>query len=52
MFDAVHRGDLLEEVALERHERLTELTMRLLNDRASRPMAWKIAREHAWALFR
>jgi predicted nucleic acid-binding protein len=45
---AVHRGDLTEEVALHRHERLTEIRMRLLGDRVSRRTAWKIAREHGW----
>ena len=49
LFDAVQRGDLTEEVALERHERLTEPQMRLLNDRVSRRTAWKIAREQGWA---
>lgn len=49
LFDAVQRGELAEDVALERHERLTELRMRLLNDRVSRRTAWKIAREQGWA---
>lgn len=45
---AVYHGDLPEEVALRRHERLTELKMRLLGDRVSRRTAWKIAREQGW----
>lgn len=45
---AVHHGELTEEVALQRHERLTELKMRLLGDRVSRRTAWKIARQHGW----
>jgi predicted nucleic acid-binding protein len=45
---AVRSGDLAEEVALQHHERLTELKMRLLGDRVSRRTAWRIAREHAW----
>lgn len=49
LFDAVQRGELTEPVALERHERITELKMRLLNDRVSRRTAWKIAREQGWA---
>ena len=49
LFAAVQRGDLTEEVALERHQRLTELKMRLLNDRVSRRTAWTIAREQGWA---
>ena len=35
-------------MALARHERLTQLKMRLLGDRVSRRTAWKIAREHGW----
>src|SRR5215208_965638 len=46
--DAVRSGDLTEDLALEHHERLTELKMRLLGDRVSRRTAWKIAREQGW----
>ena len=45
---AVRHGELAEAVALQRHERLTELKMRLLGDRVSRRTAWKIARQHGW----
>lgn len=45
---AVRSGEITEEVALQRHERLTELKMRLLGDRVSRRTAWKIARQHGW----
>ncbi|WP_029137932.1 type II toxin-antitoxin system VapC family toxin [Nakamurella lactea] len=45
---AVRRGDIAERIALQRHDRLTELKMRLLGDRVSRRTAWKIAREHGW----
>ncbi len=45
---AVRHGDITEEVALQRHERLTEMKMRLLGDRVSRRTAWKIAREQGW----
>jgi predicted nucleic acid-binding protein len=48
LFAAVRDGEITEEVALERHERLTETKMRLLGDRVSRRTAWKIAREHGW----
>ncbi len=48
LFAAVRRGDLPEPVALQHHERLTELKMRLLGDRVSRRTAWKIAREQGW----
>ncbi|WP_341361109.1 hypothetical protein V5H98_08525 [Georgenia sp. M64] len=44
----VRRGARTEKEALERHERMTELRMRLLGDRVSRRMAWQIAREHGW----
>jgi predicted nucleic acid-binding protein len=45
---AVRDGEITEEVALQRHERITELKIRLLGDRMSRRTAWKIAREHGW----
>jgi predicted nucleic acid-binding protein len=48
LFEAVRRGDLDENDALRQHERLTELKMRLLGDRVSRRVAWKIAREQGW----
>lgn len=49
LLQAVRNGELTEAEALQRHERLTELKMRLLGDRVSRRTAWKIAREHDWA---
>ena len=49
LLEAVRQGDLTEELALEYHERLTELKMRLLGDRVSRRTAWRIAREQDWA---
>jgi predicted nucleic acid-binding protein len=45
---AVRGGEITEEIALQRHERLTEIKMRLLGDRVSRRTAWKIAREYGW----
>ena len=48
LLTAVRAGEITEDVALQRHERLTELKMRLLGDRVSRRTAWKIAREHGW----
>ena len=48
LLEAVHGGDLTEEVALQHHERLTELKMRLLGDRVSRRTAWRIARQQDW----
>ena len=48
LLEAVNRGELTEDVALQHHERLTELKMRLLGDRVSRRTAWRIAREQGW----
>jgi hypothetical protein len=45
---AVASGDMTEQTALEHHERLTEMKMRLLGDRVSRRTAWRLAREHRW----
>jgi hypothetical protein len=45
---AVRRGELTEPVALQHHERITELKMRLLGDRVSRRTAWTIARAQGW----
>ena len=45
---AVQRDELTDAVALERHERLTVLKMRLLGDRVSRRTAWNIARDQGW----
>lgn len=44
----VQSGTRSEAEALERHERMTEIKMRLLGDRVSRRTAWQIAREHRW----
>jgi predicted nucleic acid-binding protein len=48
LFAAVRDGAITEAVAMQRHERLTEMKMRLLGDRVSRRTAWKIAREQGW----
>jgi len=45
---SVRNGEITEQVALQRHERLTELKMRLLGDRVSRRTAWRMAMEHGW----
>lgn len=52
LLDQVNRGERTEQDALEIHERMTELKMRLLGDRVSRRTAWKIAREHGWKSLR
>lgn len=45
---AVRRAEVDEREALGRHDRLTQLKMRLLGDRVSRRLAWDIARERDW----
>lgn len=44
----VRHGGLSEGAALDLHERMTELKIRLLGDRVSRRTAWQIARQHDW----
>ena len=48
----VRRGDRTDRAALEAHERVTEVKMRLLGDRASRGVAWRIARQQGWDTLR
>jgi predicted nucleic acid-binding protein len=48
LFEAVRNGELTEDLALQHHQRITELKMRLLGDRVSRRTAWRIAREQDW----
>ena len=48
LYGRVRRGDLTEDEALQLHERLTEVKIRLLGDRVSRRTAWRIARERGW----
>lgn len=48
----VRRGARAEQAALRTHEQITELKMRLLGDRVSRSLAWRIARQHDWATLR
>jgi hypothetical protein len=45
----VRVGQRTDAAALQIHERVTELRMRLLGDRVSRTLAWRIAREYEWA---
>jgi predicted nucleic acid-binding protein len=42
----VRAGRRNEAAALEAHERMTEMKMRLLGDRVSRRTAWQFARQH------
>lgn len=48
----VRSGKRLESAALNAHERITELKMRLLGDRVSRGTAWRLARKHDWDTLR
>lgn len=48
----VRDGGLTERQALEHHEWMTELKMRLLSDRVSRRTAWDIALERGWDTLR
>ena len=45
LFDDVRAGRLTEREAMDRHEELTQVKVRLLGDRVSRRVAWQIARE-------
>jgi predicted nucleic acid-binding protein len=45
----VRSGQLTEVAALRLLERLTQLRVRLLDDRVSRRTAWEIAQERGWA---
>jgi hypothetical protein len=45
LFDDVCGGRLTEAQALDRHDALTRVKVRLLGDRVSRRVAWQIARE-------
>jgi predicted nucleic acid-binding protein len=48
----VRAGQRTEAAALQAHERMTEIKMRLLGDRVSRRTAWQVAREHDWDTLR
>ncbi len=48
LYGQVRRGEITEAEALQLHERLTEVKMRLLGDRVSRRTAWRIASEQGW----
>ena len=48
LYERVRRRELPEDEALEMHERMTAVKMRLLGDRVSRRTAWRIAREQGW----
>ena len=50
LYERVRRGELAEDEALQLHERLTEVKMRLLGDRVPRRTAWHIAHDHGDAI--
>jgi predicted nucleic acid-binding protein len=52
LLQEVRSGQLTERAALDLHERITAVKMRLLGDRVSRRTAWKIARDQDWASVR
>jgi predicted nucleic acid-binding protein len=49
---AVLRGERTRKAALMTHDRMTAVKMRLLGDRVSRGLAWRIALEHHWDTLR
>lgn len=52
LLTGVRMGTRTEAAALETHERMTGMKLRLLGDRSSRGTAWKLAREHDWDTLR
>lgn len=52
LLDDVRLGRRTEKAALEAHERLTSVKIRLLGDRVSRATAWRIASQHGWDTLR
>ena len=52
LLNSVRSGELAEEAALDLHERMTEMKIRVLGDRVSRRVAWRIAREQNWGTLR
>jgi predicted nucleic acid-binding protein len=48
LLDKVRNHELSESAALEAHERMTELKMRVLGDRVSRRTAWRMAVDTEW----
>jgi hypothetical protein len=52
LLDDVRHGKRTEKAALETHECLTGLKIRLLGDRVSRSLAWRIAVQEDWETLR
>ena len=49
LHEAVQRGELTEEAALERLNRISGMSIRLLGDAVLRRNAWKIADQLGWS---
>lgn len=49
LHDAVHRGELPSDVALDRLERIWRIRIRLLGDAVLRRRAWEVAELMGWA---
>ena len=49
MHEAVHRGELQADVALDRLARVQELKIRLLGDLVLRKVAWRLADQLGWS---
>ena len=49
LHEAVHRGELAQEVALERLARIQAIKIRLLGDAVLRRQAWRFADKLGWA---
>jgi predicted nucleic acid-binding protein len=48
----VRAGKRTEAAALAVHEQMTAMKLRLLGDRVSRRIAWRVARQHDWDTLR
>jgi predicted nucleic acid-binding protein len=48
LLQRMRAGVISEQEALDVHEKITQLKMRLLGDRVSRRTAWQLARQHNW----
>jgi predicted nucleic acid-binding protein len=49
MHEAVHRGELAADAALDRLARVNKMPIRLLGDAVLRRLAWKLADQLDWA---
>lgn len=47
--EAVHRGEISGDVALDRLERIWQIRIRYLGDAVLRRNAWKVAERMGWA---